>query len=333
MGPVATPRSQGASPSVFPPEASAASGTRELPSGRSSASAVPFPSFLPSYFKDTGRKRTKRQKPRCCGSWGFATRPSAALRCASESRHTGAPFPRSGAGPRPSRLRPGLRNGEREGEGGSVRCAPQAGRSSGAGGRAPAGRRSKAAGVTASGPRARDRAARGRASESTGPRRGPTADLGCRTCSDLVRDGGLKPGSRGDGPAKAPNTARAVVGTRRPVLPSTGARCARSDGLRRREEGSRDAGRGGSSCFRGAWASRAGSGQSSPSVRRSCRPPQLSVMPLRQARRQGSEQTGYAHAPGLRSTPHPSLLSAGVKLDPRPPTQGAGSPPVRGAGP
>lgn len=134
MGPVATPRSQGASPSVFPPEASAASGTRELPSGRSSASAVPFPSFLPSYFKDTGRKRTKRQKPRCCGSWGFATRPSAALRCASESRHTGAPFPRSGAGPRPSRLRPGLRNGEREGEGGSVRCAPQAGRSSGAGG-------------------------------------------------------------------------------------------------------------------------------------------------------------------------------------------------------
>lgn len=186
MGPVATPRSQGASPSVFPPEASAASGTRELPSGRSSASAVPFPSFLPSYFKDTGRKRTKRQKPRCCGSWGFATRPSAALRCASESRHTGAPFPRSGAGPRPSRLRPGLRNREREGEGGSVRCAPQAGRSSGAGGRAPAGPRSKAAGVTASGPRARDRAARGRASESTGPRRGPTADLGCRTCSDLV---------------------------------------------------------------------------------------------------------------------------------------------------
>lgn len=224
MGPVATPRSQGASPSVFPPEASAASGTRELPSGRSSASAVPFPSFLPSYFKDTGRKRTKRQKPRCCGSWGFATRPSAALRCASESRHTGAPFPRSGAGPRPSRLRPGLRNGEREGEGGSVRCAPQAGRSSGAGGRAPAGPRSKAAGVTASGPRARDRAARDRASESTGPRRGPTADLGCRTCSDLVRDGGLKPGGRGDGPAKAPNTARAVVGTRRPVLPSTGAR-------------------------------------------------------------------------------------------------------------
>lgn len=203
----------------------------------------------------------------------------------------------------------------------------------GRGGRAPAGPRSKAAGVTASGPRARDRAARGRASESTGPRRGPTVDLGCRTCSDLVRDGGLKPGGRGDGPAKAPNTARAVVGTRRPVLPSTGARRARSDGLRRREEGSRDAGRGGSSCFRGAWASRAGSGQSSPSVRRSCRPPQLSVMPLRQARRQGSEQTGYAHAPGLRSTPHPSLLSAGVKLDPRPPTQGAGSPPVRGAGP
>lgn len=292
-----------------------------------------FHRFCPATSKT---QDVKGQNDRNRGVAGVGALPRVLLRrCAARpSPDTrGRHFRGPGPGPDPRAYDQVCGTGSARAKGARFAARPRPAAPPGRGGRAPAGPRSKAAGVTASGPRARDRAARDRASESTGPRRGPTADLGCRTCSDLVRDGGLKPGGRGDGPAKAPNTARAVVRTRRPVLPSTGARCARSDGLRRREEGSRDAGRGGSSCFRGAWASRAGSGQSSPSVRRSCRPPQLSVMPLRQARRQGSEQTGYAHAPGLRSTPHPSLLSAGVKLDPRPPTQGAGSPPVRGAGP
>lgn len=235
-----------------------------------------FHRFCPATSKT---QDVKGQNDRNRGVAGVGALPRVLLRrCAARpSPDTrGRHFRGPGPGPDPRAYDQVCGTGSARAKGARFAARPRPAAPPGRGGRAPAGPRSKAAGVTASGPRARDRAARDRASESTGPRRGPTADLGCRTCSDLVRDGGLKPGGRGDGPAKAPNTARAVVGTRRPVLPSTRARRARSDGLRRREEGSRDAGRGGSSWFRGAWASRAGLGQSSPSVRRSL-PPSTAV--------------------------------------------------------